>query len=248
MRNIKLTIEYDGTNYAGWQVQPNGTTIQQALEQAIAEIVQHEVSLTGSGRTDTGVHALGQVANFHTESEIPAERLVHAINSRLPDDIAIVAAEDAPAGFHARYSAKSKTYRYRVLNRRVRSPMMRNTAYLLQEAIELDKMKEAAECLAGRHDFAAFRTAGSAARTTVRNVMRLDIETTPRQDGLLIDFYITADGFLYNMVRAIVGTLLDVGRGRFDAGDVKRILESKDRSLAGPTAPAHGLCLMEVHY
>ena len=249
MRNIKLTIEYDGTNYEGWQVQRHRRgerpTIQQALEQAIPRVVQHAVQVIGSGRTDSGVHALGQVASFFTESAIPARNLMHAINSYLQRDIAVVAAEDAPADFHARYSAKSKTYRYTILNRDARSPLLRDRAWHLRTRLEVDRMLAAAAWLVGEHDFHAFQSKGAENEgSTVRTITRLDV----LRRGDLIEISVSANGFLYNMVRAIAGTLVQAGMGKLQPEDVRRILDSKDRSQAGPTAPAKGLCLVEVVY
>ena len=250
MRNIKLTIEYDGTNYQGWQIQRtkrrDAPTIQFALEQAIPRVVQHPVQVTGSGRTDSGVHAAGQAANFFTESAIPAENLIPAINSYLPRDIAVVQAGDVPLDFHARYSAKSKTYRYTVLNREARCPLLRDRVWHLRGRLEIDRMIAAARCLIGEHDFHAFQSkaAESDDGSSVRTVSQLDIAAR----DCLIEFSVSANGFLYNMVRAIVGTLVQVGYGRLQPDDVKRILDSRDRSQAGPTAPAKGLCLVAVYY
>ena len=246
MRNIKLTIEYDGTGYQGWQVQGEAPTIQKALEEAVPQVVQHPVQVIGSGRTDSGVHARGQVANFFTASRIPAEKLVGAINSHLPRDIAVLAAEDVAPNFHARYSAKEKTYRYTILKRNVRSPLLRNYAYHLRTQLKMDEMKRAARHIIGKHDFQAFQSKASEAedRSSVRTITRLDIDKT----GDLVETCVAADGFLYNMVRSIIGTLVQVGIGKVDADEVERIVGEKDRSLAGPTAPPQGLCLMEVKY
>lgn len=246
MRNVKLTIEYDGTGYQGWQVQGNAPTIQKTLEEAIPKIVQHPVSVIGSGRTDSGVHALGQVGNFATSSEIPAPNLAHAINAHLPRDIAVVRAEDAAKDFHARYGAKEKTYRYTIFSRDTPSPLLHDRAYHLRAELDLDEMKNAARHLIGRHDFGAFQSKASEKEDTssVRTITRADLTTA----GPLVEFHISADGFLYNMVRAIVGTLVEVGIGKMNAAEFKRIIDSKNRSLAGPTAPPQGLCLMEVRY
>ena len=250
MRNVKLTIEYDGTNYQGWQVQRtergNSPTIQLALEQAIPHVVQHTVRVIGSGRTDSGVHALGQVANFLTESAIPPGNLVHAINSYLPHDIAVLHAEDVPLDFHARYSAKSKTYRYTILNRDARSPLLRHRTWHLRRKLEIDRMIAAARYLIGEHDFTAFQSKAAEAEdiSSVRTITQLDVAA----HDCLIEFTVSANGFLYNMVRAIVGTLVQVGYCRFQPDDMERILDSADRSQAGPTAPAKGLCLMHVEY
>ena len=246
MRNVKLTIEYDGTNYRGWQVQGDSPTIQLILEQRIPNAVQHPVQVTGSGRTDSGVHAIGQVANFRTDSAIPAGNLVHAINAYLPRDIAVVNAEDVPEAFHARFSAKGKMYRYTILNRDARSPLLRDRAWHVRAKLDVDRMIAGARFLLGEHDFQAFqsKSAETEEMSSVRAITQLDV--APR-DGL-IEFTVSANGFLYNMVRAIVGTLVQVGVGRFEPDDVQRILQSRDRSQAGPTAPARGLCLIEVQY
>jgi len=246
VRNVKLTIEYDGTGYQGWQVQGDSPTIQLILEQQIPKAVQHPVRVTGSGRTDSGVHAVGQVANFQTESAIPAGNLVHAVNAHLPRDIAVVSAEDVPEAFHARFSAKGKTYRYTILNREARSPLLRDRAWHVRTKLDVDRMVLAARHLAGEHDFQAFqsKSAETEEMSTVRTITQLDIAS----HDSLVEFTVSASGFLYNMVRAIVGTLVQVGVGRFEPADVQRILQSRDRSQAGPTAPARGLCLIEVHY
>jgi tRNA pseudouridine38-40 synthase len=244
MRTIKLTIEYDGTAYAGWQVQPNGTSIQELMQGAIAAITgEAEVAVIGSGRTDAGVHAAGQVAHFKTETAIPAANLVHALNTQLPDDIAVIDAEDAPDDFHARYSAHSKTYRYTILNRPVRSPLARRRSYHIRSPLDLSAMRAAASLILGEHDFAAFQSKPNG-KPSVRTVSRLElIEEAP-----FIHIEISANGFLYNMVRAIVGTLVEVGLGRRDAESVAALIASRDRSAAGPTAPPQGLCLMRVEY
>ena len=244
MRNVKLTIEYDGTSYQGWQVQGESPTVQKALEEAIRRVVQHPVRVIGSGRTDTGVHALGQAASFFTSSQIPEKDLAHAINACLPRDIAVLSAQDAPPDFHARYSATGKTYRYTILNRDIRSPLLRNYAWHLRSALEVDKMIAASKHLIGEHDFQAFRSKASDEMSSVRTITRLDVA---RRDSL-IEIHVSANGFLYNMVRAIAGTLVQAGTGRIQPEDVKRILDSRNRSLAGPTAPARGLCLLAVEY
>lgn len=244
MRNIKLILEYDGTNYVGWQMQPNGTSIQEVVQKAIAEITgEPDVRLVGSGRTDAGVHAAGQVAHFRTATEIPATDLVHAINTKLPEDIAVLHAEDVPDDFHARYSARSKTYRYTILNTPVRHPLERHRACFVRAPLDVAAMRRAAAALVGTHDFAAFQSKPQG-KASVRTVTRLDIVA----EGPRIDIWISADGFLYNMVRAIAGTLIEVGLGKIPSEAVAELLESRDRSAAGPTAPPQGLCLMEVEY
>jgi len=244
MRNVKLTIEYEGSGYAGWQVQTNGLSIQEVLQVAIAAVTgEPEVKLIGSGRTDAGVHAAGQVANFRTETTIPAEALPHAINTKLPDDVAVLAAEDVPEGFHARYSAKGKTYRYSILNRRIRSPLARARTALVSRPLDVAAMRMAARDIVGEHDFAAFQSKPNG-KPSVRTVTGLTVETVGEQ----IDVLITGNGFLYNMVRAIAGTLIEVGLGKRAPDSLAELIRSCDRSRAGPTAPAQGLCLLEVKY
>jgi tRNA pseudouridine38-40 synthase len=243
-RNVKLTIEYDGTEYHGWQRQANAITVQQVLEEGIERIVGHPVTLYGSGRTDAGVHALGQAANFHTASTIPAAQLHHAINSAIPRDVAVLRAEDVPDGFHARYHARSKTYRYRIMCRDVRPAVGARYAHWVRQRLDVAAVQAAAGRLVGEHDFAAFQTEATAEKCTVRTITQSDIE----QDGERIDYTVSANGFLYNMVRAIVGTLLEVGWGKRSVDDVAALLEVRDRGLAGPTAPPQGLCLMQVDY
>jgi len=244
MRNIKLVVEYDGTAYRGWQAQRQPCTIQHRLEQAIARVTQEGVRVHGSGRTDAGVHAQGQVAHFHTTSRIPAPRLPHAINAHLPDDIAVKSAREMPLRFHARYSAKSKLYRYTILNDSTRSPLQRQRVWQVRQALDAEAMQQAAQHLAGKHDFSAFRTQARSEQDNTRTISWLAVRRRGRQ--VLID--VEADGFLYNMVRAIVGTLVCVGRGQMRPTQVKRILRSRRRSCAGPTAPARGLCLVRVRY
>jgi len=244
LRTIKLTIEYDGSNYAGWQVQRTGQSVQTRIQEAIAAITgAPAVRLVGSGRTDAGVHAAGQVAHFKSATTIPAQDLVHAINTELPDDIAIIAAQDVPDDFHARYSAKSKTYRYSIVNRAVRSPLERGRAHFVRGRLDVPAMRAAAQALLGEHDFAAFRSKPNG-KPSVRTITRLDVMTA----GERIDLFVSANGFLYNMVRAIAGTLIEVGLGRRTPESVAGLLRSLDRSAAGPTAPPQGLCLMDVEY
>jgi tRNA pseudouridine38-40 synthase len=244
MRNIKLIIEYDGANYAGWQVQPNGPSIQETLQDAISAITREpDVKINGSGRTDAGVHAAAQVANFQTDTAIPAAALVHAINTKLPEDIAVVAAEDAPGDFHARYSARSKTYRYSILNRPVRGPLDRRRCGYVRAPLDTAAMRAAAEHIVGEHDFAAFQSKPDG-KPSVRTVTRLEVI----DDAPHIHIEVSANGFLYNMVRAITGTLIEVGLGRRSADGIAELIASRDRSAAGPTAPPQGLCLMEVEY
>ena len=243
MRNIRLTIEYDGTNYSGWQIQPKNCTVQEALRNAIGNLTGETVHVQGSGRTDAGVHALGQVANFKTESTIPTEQMVMAINSELPPDIQVMEAEEASAEFHSQYDAKSKTYRYLIRNALIPSALNRNRYAWIKQPLDLAKMKDAAALFVGTHDFESFASE-SREKDSVRTVILLDLT----RDGSLIELEIEANGFLYNMVRAIAGTLIEVGRGRFEVEDVKAMLDAADRQSGGPTAPAHGLYLVKVTY
>ncbi len=243
MRNIKITIQYNGKNYCGWQKQNNSPGIQGTIEKAIFDITGEEVKITGSGRTDAGVHALGQVANFKTNSQIPASRIPNALNAKLPKDISIVDAEEVDEDFHSRYSAKKKRYRYQIYNRPYRSPIYADTSYPVKYDLDIDKMKKAAKLFIGTHDFKGFMSSGSSVVDTIRTIY--DIEVSKSEDLIIIE--IEGNGFLYNMVRIIAGTLVDIGRGRIDT-DLSTIIESKSRSMAGHTAPAHGLFLKKVDY
>jgi tRNA pseudouridine38-40 synthase len=245
MRNIKLLIEYDGTNYQGWQVQPKGPTVQGILEEKIGLLTGQPVRLFGSGRTDSGVHALGQVAHFKTQSPMDISTIRRALNSLLPPDIVIHKVEEVDLGFHARKHSKSKIYEYRILNRNLRSAFHRGYVWHIPRKLDLAEMKKATQGLIGEHDFSAFRTVGSPTRTTVRRVFRA--EWKRGRDGL-IRFEIEANGFLKQMVRSIIGTLVEIGKGKMKAADLRKILNSKDRKEAGPTAPAQGLFLKEVKY
>ncbi|NQS99499.1 MAG: tRNA pseudouridine(38-40) synthase TruA [Candidatus Omnitrophica bacterium] len=244
MRNIKVTVEYDGTNYAGWQVQNNQLTIQAAIEKALARILQQKVRVIGSGRTDSGVHALGQVANFKTKSRLKCENIQRALNRALPADIRIKDILDAQEVFHARFSAKSKLYRYTIVNHSFHPPHLRYYSYLVKYPLKLGKIRSAAQHLVGRHDLRSFQAVDKRLRPSVRTIKRLDV----RRKENLIYLDIEADGFLYRMVRNIVGTLIEVGRGRLKPQDIKTILRAKNRAYAGPCAPAKGLCLVEVTY
>jgi tRNA pseudouridine38-40 synthase len=245
VRTIKLTIEYDGTNYLGWQVQPNGQTIQGVIQDCLKRLTGESSPLIGSGRTDAGVHALGQVAHFETKSKMDANTFQRALNGLLPEDIVIRRAEEVEAEFHARRSARSKVYEYRILNCTTPPAIDRQYIWYVPQKVNWDEMKKATHSLVGEHDFSAFRSVGSSTRSSVRNILRADWKRD--KEGLL-RFEIEASGFLKQMVRAIVGTLVEVGREKISAQEFKRILESKDRKQAGPTAPAHGLFLKEVKY
>ena len=254
MRNIKLLIEYEGTNYAGWQRQNprrgdlastgGHKTVQQTLEDAIEQITHEKVTLYGASRTDAGVHARGQVAHFKTASEIPATKLPCAINAHLPHDIAVKSAEEVPDTFHAQFDAKSKVYRYTVLNESLRCALFRNFCYHFPFSLDINRMKEASQFLLGTHDFRSFQTHVYTKKNSVRTLMVIEIK---KENGFIY-FLLEADGFLYNMARAIVGTLLEVGRGKITPDEFKRILDARNRRLAGETVPAKGLCLMEIKY
>lgn len=244
MKRIKLTIAYDGTNYCGWQIQPNGITIEEVLNKALTKMLGEEIIIIGASRTDSGVHAMGNVAVFDTETTIPADKIGVALNQRLPDDIVIMKSEGVPLDFHPRYCNCSKTYEYHIINTRIPIPTKRLTNYFVSYVLDIDKMRQAASYLVGEHDFVSFCNVRTDVENTVRTITELDILT----NGNEITIRITGNGFLYNMVRIIVGTLIRVGRGFYEPEKVKEILEAKDRKAAGVTAPAHGLMLVEIKY
>lgn len=244
MRNIKLTIEYDGKGFNGWQKQPNKLNIQGEIERAIYNITKEEVDLIGSGRTDAGVHALGQVANFKTNSEISIEKLPLAINSQLKNSIVIKEAEEVDERFHSRYNAKHKTYRYIINNSKCGTAIYRNLEYSYPFKLDAEKMKQASKYFEGEHDFKAFKSSGTSSKNSVRTIYKAIV----KQEGEKIIIELTGNGFLYNMVRIISGTLLDVGLGKIRPEEIPEIIESKDRQRAGKTLPAHGLYLVEVKY
>lgn len=244
MRNIKLTIEYDGKCYNGWQKQPNKLNIQGEIERAIHNITKEEVDLIGSGRTDAGVHALGQVANFKTNSQISIEKIPLAINSQLKNSIVIKEAEEVDERFHSRYNAKHKTYRYIINNSKCGTAIYRNLEYSYPFKLDAEKMKQASKYFEGEHDFKAFKSSGTSSKNSVRTIYKAIV----KQEGEKIIIELTGNGFLYNMVRIISGTLLDVGLGKIQAEEIPEIIESKDRQRAGKTLPAHGLYLVEVKY
>lgn len=244
MRTIKLTIEYDGTNYAGWQVQPNGLAIQQVMEEALAKILGGPVRLHSSGRTDAGVHARGMVAAFRTDKGIPLRAFSDGLNCLLPSDIAVREAVDAPPEFNPRADATGKHYRYTIYTGRFRSPMCRLYAWHLRGSLDLDAMGGAAVHFVGEHDFAGFRSTGCAAETTVR---RIDAMAVVRS-GDFIHIDVKGSGFLRNMVRIMAGTLVEAGQGKLASDAIPALFLEPDRRSAGMTAPARGLCLMEVYY
>lgn len=248
IRNLKLKIEYAGTNYCGWQEQDvkksRRFSLQQVIEKAIFDITREQVKLVASGRTDAGVHALAQIANFKSKTQIPLDRLRLALNSRLPQDIVIHSIKVAPLNFHSRFSAKSKLYRYTILNREYSSALLNNLVYFFPQKIDLRLMQKEAKYLVGRHDFSAFRSGQKEQKQAIRQIKYIRI----KKDKDFIHIDIEADGFLYNMMRNIAGTLLEVGLGRLKKGDIKRILLSKDRTQAFGPLPACGLSLIRVKY
>ena len=244
MRNIKLTIEYDGTSYGGWQKQKNNRTIQQCIEEAIKLLTGEDVELIGSSRTDAGVHAKGMVANLITNSQIPADKFREAINTKLPDDIGIIKSEEVDRNFHSRYDSKGKTYCYTLVNRYEKVCIGRNYVYQVRDELNYNLMKEAAKYFLGKHDFKAFKTNGSSVKTSVRTINGLELELK----GDVIKIFVSADGFLYNMVRIIVGTLIEVGKGKIKPEDIESIIKNGDRSKAGPCVPPNGLVLEKVFY
>lgn len=244
MKRIKLTIAYDGTNYCGWQVQPNGITVEEVVNKALKKLTGEDIQVIGASRTDSGVHALGNVAVFDTHTTIPPERISYALNQRLPEDIVIVKSEEVAEDFHPRYCDCSKTYEYHILNTRIPIPTKRLTNYFVSYDLDVEKMRKAAGYLIGEHDFVSFCNVRTDVEDTVRTVTELEI----LKDGEEITIRISGNGFLYNMVRIIVGTLIRVGRGFYEPEKVKEILEAKDRKTAGVTAPPHGLILAEIRY
>lgn len=244
MRNIRLTIEYDGTAYHGWQSQTNATAVQDIVTTAVNRLTGEGCSLTGSSRTDTGVHALGQVCNFFTESSIPSDKFAFALNTLLPEDVVIRKSEEVAAEFHSRFSTTGKKYRYLFYNSTFPSALLRHRAYHIFYPLDLHLMQQAVEHFVGTHDFVAFSSTGGSVRTTVRTITQTFIK---REDDLF-EFCVTGNGFLYNMVRIIAGTLVEVGLGRLKPDAIPEIITGLDRRKAGRTAPAHGLYLVEVYY
>ena len=245
LRNIKLVIAYDGTNYHGWQVQPNKRTIQGTIEAQLKKIIAEEVRIIGSGRTDAGVHALNQVANFKTHSDLSPDIIRKALNSLLPEDIYIKEAEYVPLNFHARYMAKAKIYEYRILNREEPDIFNRRYHWHVIPPLDIDKMKEALSMLIGTHDFSSFMSSKSSVKDPVRTIMRAELI---EEKNKFLKIIIEANGFLKHMVRNIVGTLVQLGYGKISLDKFKYIIEAKDRREAGKKAPARGLFLVEVKY
>ncbi len=244
MRNIALKLMYDGTAYHGWQVQKRDVTVAETLEQALSQIVCHPVKLTGCGRTDAGVHAEVYIANFHTGSAIPCDRLPLAVNSRLPGDIVVTRASEVPPDFNAIGSCLRKEYTYRIFNSRIRDAFLVNRVWFYPKYLDEAILQEAASCFVGTHDFAAVRSVGTETRTTVRTVHYFDVT----RRGNLLEFRVCADGFLYNMARAMVGSCVWAAEGKFAPGDIPAILAGRNRTDAGPTAPPQGLYMTGLWY
>lgn len=244
MKRVKLVVAYDGTNYHGWQVQDNGITIEEVLNQTISELVQEDIKVIGASRTDAGVHACGNVAVFDTESRIPGDKFSFALNQRLPEDIRIQESCEVDADFHPRYADTVKTYEYNILNRRFELPSKRLYAAFCYYPMDIERMNQAAAYLVGEHDFKSFCSAGAQVQMTVRTIYAVNVT----KDDDMVHIRITGNGFLYNMVRIIAGTLMQVGTGLMEPEQVKEILEARDRSKAGPTAVAKGLTLVEIRY
>ncbi len=244
MNNYKITIEYDGTCYCGWQRQKNAVSIQQAIEQKLKKILSEKIRLTGFSRTDSGVHAAGQVANFYTKNTLKSSKIQHALNAHLPYDIRITGIKKMRLDFNAQKDAKTKIYRYSILNRKQNSPFCAKYALFYPSALNINKMRAASKILTGKHDFLSFKGAKGITKTSVRTVKQIKVS----KRNCMIDIDIEATGFLYNMARIMVGTLIEVGRGKISPSYVKEILKFRNRKKAGPTAPARGLTLLKVKY
>lgn len=241
---VKMVVAYDGTNYCGWQIQPNGVTIEQKLNEALTDLLQEPIKVTGASRTDAGVHSLGNVCIFDTNTRMPAEKISYALNTRLPEDIVVQDSCQVPESFHPRFSKSRKTYEYRILNQKFRNPTRRLDTHFYYYDLDVEAMQRAAAYLVGEHDFKSFASTGGQAETSVRTIYSLDVE---KRDSI-ITIRVKGNGFLYNMVRIIAGTLIKVGAGEILPEEIPVILEAKDRSAAGPTAPAKGLTMIGLEY
>ena len=244
MKRIKLTVAYDGTDYCGWQIQPNGITVEKVLNRALSRLTGEDIAVTGASRTDAGVHAEGNVAVFDTASTIPPGRFSYAVNTLLPEDVVVVKSEEVAADWHPRYQESVKTYAYHILNCEMPDPVQRKYVWHVNCPLDLEKMRTAAEYLTGEHDFKSFCSIHTGAKTTVRTIYSMDVE----RSGEVITIRVSGNGFLYNMVRIITGTLVEAGRGFRQPESVKELLDADERGKAGPTAPAQGLLLESIEY
>ena len=245
MKRVKLVVAYDGTNYRGWQLQPNGVTIEAVMNQHLSELLKEEITVIGASRTDSGVHARGNVAVFDTKNRMPADKICFALNQRLPEDIRVQRSEEVPLAWHPRKANCTKTYEYRILNRKIAMPLERLYSHFCYFPLDVEKMQQAARILVGEHDFKSFCTARSQAEETVRTIYSLTVEREPND---MIVIRISGSGFLYNMVRIIAGTLMEVGMGACPPEHMEEILEARDRQQAGRTALARGLTLASMEY
>ncbi len=243
-KRIKLIVAYDGTAYHGWQVQPNAVTVEGVLNEKLTELLGEEITVTGASRTDAGVHSLGNVAVFDTDTRIPADKIVYALNQRLPDDIVVQESSEVPLDFHPRFCDSRKTYEYRILNRKFPIPTQRYDTYFYYRPLDVAAMQEAAAYLVGEHDFKSFCTVGAQVETTVRTIYAL---TVVKEEDI-IKIRVTGNGFLYNMVRILAGTLISVGLHEREPEDMMGVLAAADRTAAGPTAPACGLTMVGIEY
>ncbi|MBE5871677.1 MAG: tRNA pseudouridine(38-40) synthase TruA [Lachnospiraceae bacterium] len=243
MKRVMLTVAYEGTAYCGWQIQSNGNTVEGELNKALTQLLGEKIMVSGASRTDTGVHALCNLAVFDTSARMPAEKISYALNQRLPEDIRIQKSEEVATDFHPRKCATKKTYVYRIYEAVFPNPIMRQYSHFTYTKLDVTAMKKAADHLVGEHDFKSFCSAGTKVESTVRTLYAVALTEFPCADGRMIELRVTGNGFLYNMVRIITGTLLEVGRGKLDPQCIPDILAAKDRGAAGPTAPACGLML-----
>lgn len=243
-RRIRLTVAYDGTNYCGWQIQNNGITIESELNRCLTELFKEPIQVIGASRTDSGVHALGNIAVFDTQARMPAEKVAYALNQRLPEDIRIQQSEEVAPDWHPRHCESRKTYEYRIYRGQFAMPTKRLYSLFVYQPLNIEKMREAAAFLVGEHDFKSFCQTGAQVETTVRTIHRMEVV----EEGRDVVIRVCGNGFLYNMVRIIAGTLLDVGMGRRSVESVKECLRDLDRKSAGPTAPAHGLTLVQYEF
>lgn len=241
---VMLRVAYDGTAYSGWQLQPNAVTIEQRLNEALEDLFGVPMAVIGASRTDSGVHALGNAAVFDVDTRMPASKIAYALNTRLPEDIRVVNSSEVSPDFHPRHTESVKTYEYKIWNDTFPNPTVRLYSHFEYGEIDIERMTEAAKYLVGEHDFTSFCSAGTQVENKVRTVFSVDI----KRDGSMITVRVTGNGFLYNMVRIIAGTLLKVGQGAMEPADVKKALDGRDRQLAGPTAPARGLTLVKISY